>query len=203
MAVGPIGENKERDLRARWSSLIAYLQRYHTDAQVSFFVTVRMPCRFTGGCMECLRLPPSLCSMCTARRETAWRQTRVRHTKAYQIVNKFSGDVGGDAAPPTFVCIRRICRLRRSLILLAKSIPYKFVRPLVERICHFFHTLKPLAEPVASWPGFAMYAHFYTGFSGNVIDFPTRRDKRASRAQNSRFPGTGSIPHNLFRAILR
>ena len=169
------------------------------------------------GGMESLRLPPSLCSMCTARRATAWRQTRVRHTKtlsepgrkhslaqkAYQIVNKFSGDVGGDAAPPTFVCIRRICRLRRSLILLAKSIPYKFGRPLVERICHFFHTLKPLAEPVASWSGLAMYAHFYTGFSGNVIDFPTRRDKRASRAQNRRFPGTGSIPHNLFRAISR
>lgn len=137
------------------------------------------------GGMESLRLPPSLCSMYAARRETAWRQTRVRHTKtlsepgrkhslaqkAYQIVNTFSGDVGGGAAPPTF--------------------------------CHFFHTLKPPAEPAASWSGLAMYAHFYAGFSGNVIDFPTRRDKRASRAQNRRFPGTGSIPHNLFRAISR
>ena len=169
------------------------------------------------GGMESLRLPPSLCSMYAARRETNTRSSVVRHTKtlpdtgrkrslaqkAYQIVNTFSGDVGGGPAPPTFVCIRRICRLRRSLILLAKSIPYKFWRPLVERICHFFHTLKPLAEPAASWSGLAMYAHFYTGFSGNVIDFPTRRDKRASRAQNRRFPGTGSIPHNLFRAISR
>ena len=182
-----------------------------------FFVTVRKPCRFTGGHGKPTLVPHSLCSMYAARRETAWRQTRVRHTKtlpdtgrkrslaqkAYQIVNTFSGDVGGGPAPPTFVCIRRICRLRRSLILLAKSIPYKFGRPLVERICHFFHTLKPLAEPVASWSGLAMYAHFYTGFSGNVIDFPTRRDMRASRAQNRRFPGTGSIPHNLFRAISR
>ena len=135
-----------------------------------FFVTVHISLADSQGGMESLRLPPSLCSMCTARRETAWRQTRVRHTKtlpdtgrkrslaqkAYQIVNKFSGDVGGGPAPPTFVCIRRICRLRRSLILLAKSIPYKFGRPLVERICHFFHTLKPLAEPVASWSGLAM-----------------------------------------------
>ena len=40
--------------------------------------------------------------------------------KAYQIVNTFSGDVGGDAAPPTFVRIRRICRLRRSLIFACK-----------------------------------------------------------------------------------
>ena len=181
-----------------------------------FFVTVRKPCRFTGGHGK-PALAPSLCSMYAARRETAWRQTRVRHTKtlsepgrkhslaqkAYQIVNTFSGEVGGGPAPPTFVRIRRICRLGGSLILLAKSIPYKFGRPLVERICHFFHTLKPPAEPVASWTGFAMYAHFYAGFSGNVIDFPTRRDKRASRAQNRRFPGTGSIPHNLFRAISR
>ena len=128
---------------------------------------------------------------------TPWLRKRIRLSIHFREMSE------GMQPPPTFVCIRRICRLRRSLILLAKSIPYKFVRPLVERICHFFHTLKPLAEPVASWPGFAMYAHFYTGFSGNVIDFPTRRDKRASRAQNRRFPGTGSIPHNLFRAISR
>ena len=166
------------------------------------------------GGMESLRLPPS-CAQCM-QRDCMAEDTRAhaktlpdtgrKHSlaqKAYQIVNTFSGDVGGDTAPPTFVCIRRICRLRRSLILLAKSIPYKLGRPLVERICHFFHTLKPLAEPAASWSGLAMYAHFYTGFSGNVIDFPTRRDKRASRAQNRRFPGTGSIPHNLFRAISR
>ena len=182
-----------------------------------FFLLRYVSLADSQGGMESLRLPPSLCSMYAARRETAWRQTRVRHTKtlpdtgrkrslaqkAYQIVNTFSGDVGGGPAPPTFVCIRRICRLRRSLILLAKSIPYKFGRPLVERICHFFHTLKPPAEPAASWSGLAMYAHFYAGFSGNVIDFPTRRDMRASRAQNRRFPGTGSIPHNLFRAISR
>ena len=168
------------------------------------------------GGMESLRLPPFVLNVCSETGDCMTVDTRAHAKtlpdtgrkrslaqKAYQIVNTFSGDVGGGPAPPTFVCIRRICRLRRSLILLAKSIPYKFGRPLVERICHFFHTLKPPAEPAASWSGLAMYAHFYTGFSGNVIDFPTRRDKRASRAQNRRFPGTGSIPHNLFRAISR
>lgn len=182
-----------------------------------FFVTVHISLADSQGGMESLRLPPRLVlNVCSETGDCMTVDTRAHAKtlpdtgrkrslaqKAYLIVNTFSGDVGGGPAPPTFVCIRRICRLRRSLILLAKSIPYKFVRPLVERICHFFHTLKPLAEPVASWPGFAMYAHFYTGFSGNVIDFPTRRDKRASRAQNRRFPGTGSIPHNLFRAISR
>ena len=168
------------------------------------------------GGMESLRLPPFVLNVCsetggcmavdTRAHKKTLPDTGRKHSlaqKAYQIVNTFSGDVGGGPAPPTFVRIRRICRLGGSLILLAKSIPYKFGRPLVERICHFFHTLKPPAEPAASWSGLAMYAHFYTGFSGNVIGFPTRRDKRASRAQNRRFPGTGSIPHNLFRAISR
>ena len=43
--------------------------------------------------------------------------------------------VGGAAAPPTFNRVSRLCRLRGLLILLAKSIPYKFGRPLVDRIC--------------------------------------------------------------------
>lgn len=181
-----------------------------------FFVTVHKPCRFTGGHGKPALAPCLVLNVCSETGDCMAVDTRA-HTKtlsepgrkhslaqkAYQIVNKYSGDVGGGPAPPTFVCIRRICRLRRSLILLAKTIPYKFGRPLVERICHFFHTLKPLTEPAASWSDLAMYAHFYTGFSGNVIDFPTRRDKRASRAQNRRFPGTESIPHNLFRAISR
>ena len=177
-------KNKERDLRVRWGSLIAYLQRYHTDAQASFFVTVRKPCRFTGGHGKPALAPLLVLNVCSETGDCMTVDTRAHAKtlpdtgrkrslaqKAYQIVNTFSGDVGGGPAPPTF--------------------------------CHFFHTLKPLAEPVASWSGLAMYAHFYTGFSGNVIDFPTRRDKRASRAQNRRFPGTGSIPHNLFRAISR
>ena len=43
--------------------------------------------------------------------------------------------VGGAAGPPTFNRVSRLCRLRGLLILLAKSIPYKFGRPLVDRIC--------------------------------------------------------------------
>ena len=52
-----------------------------------------------------------------------------------QTVKKPSGGVGGAAAPLTFIRVSRLCRLRGSLILLAKSIPYKFGRPLVDRIC--------------------------------------------------------------------
>ena len=52
-----------------------------------------------------------------------------------QTVKKPSGGVGGAAAPLTFLRVSRLCRLRGSLILLAKSIPYKFGRPLVDRIC--------------------------------------------------------------------
>ena len=56
-------------------------------------------------------------------------------TGAPQTVKKPSGGVGGAAAPLTFLRVSRLCRLRGSLILLAKSIPYKFGRPLVDRIC--------------------------------------------------------------------
>ena len=52
-----------------------------------------------------------------------------------QTVKKPLGGVGGAAAPLTFIRVSRLCRLRGSLILLAKSIPYKFGRPLVDRIC--------------------------------------------------------------------
>ena len=52
-----------------------------------------------------------------------------------QAVKKPSGGVGGAAASPTFIRVSRLCRLRGLLILLAKSIPYKFGQPLVDRIC--------------------------------------------------------------------
>ena len=55
--------------------------------------------------------------------------------RACQTVKKPSGGVGGAAAPLTFLRVSRLCRLRGLLILLAKSIPYKFGRPLVDRIC--------------------------------------------------------------------
>ena len=62
-------------------------------------------------------------------------------TAGPQTVKKPLEGVGGAAAPLTFIRIRRLCRRGGLLILLAKSIPYKFGRPLVERIC-FFDTLK-------------------------------------------------------------
>ena len=52
-----------------------------------------------------------------------------------QAVEKPLGGVGGAAAPPTSIRIRRLCRRGGLLILLAKSIPYNFGRPLVGRSC--------------------------------------------------------------------
>ena len=65
-------------------------------------------------------------------RKRAWRSCS---PCALQTVKKPSGGVGGAAASPTFIRVSRLCRLRGLLILLAKSIPYKFGRPLVDRIC--------------------------------------------------------------------
>ena len=62
-------------------------------------------------------------------------KSRRRYVSSDQTVKKPSGGVGGAAAPLTFLRVSRLCRLRGSLILLAKSIPYKFGRPLVDRIC--------------------------------------------------------------------
>ena len=56
-------------------------------------------------------------------------------TAGPQTVKKPLEGVGGAAAPLTFIRIWRLCRRGGLLILLAKSIPYKFGRPLVERIC--------------------------------------------------------------------
>ena len=131
-------KNKERDLRARWSSLIAYLQRYHTDAQVSFFCYGTYALQIHSGVHGMPALAPLLVlNVYSETGDCMTVDTRVHAKtlpdtgrkrslaqKAYQIVNTFSGDVGGGPAPPTFVCIRRICRLRRSLFLLAKSIPF-------------------------------------------------------------------------------
>ena len=69
---------------------------------------------------------------------SAWKGRRApvpQGTGARQTVKKPLGGVGGAAAPPTFIRVSRLCRLRGLLILLAKSIPYKFGRPLVDRIC--------------------------------------------------------------------
>lgn len=110
-------KNKERDLRARWSSLIAYLQRYHMDAQVSFFCYgTYKPCRFTGGHGKPALAPLLVLNVCSETGDCMTVDTRAHAKtlpdtgrkrslaqKAYQIVNTFSGDVGGGPAPPTFV----------------------------------------------------------------------------------------------------
>ncbi len=59
-----------------------------------------------------------------------------------QAVKKPRGGVGGAATPPTFIRIRRLCRRGGSLILLAKSIPYTFGRPLVGRRCFLEKVVK-------------------------------------------------------------
>ena len=73
-----------------------------------------------------------------SERLSAWKGRRASvpcGTGARQTVKKPLGGVGGAAAPPTFIRVSRLCRLRGLLILLAKSIHYKFGRPLVDRIC--------------------------------------------------------------------
>ena len=65
-------------------------------------------------------------------RKRFWQSIMEGIVPPFQTVKKPSWGVGGAAAPLTFL---RVSRLRGSLILLAKSIPYKFGRPLVDRIC--------------------------------------------------------------------
>ena len=61
---------------------------------------------------------------------------------ALRLSKKALEGVGGAAAPLTFIRIRRLCRRGGLLILLAKSIPYKFGRPLVGRICFLAKVVK-------------------------------------------------------------
>ena len=93
-----------------------------------------------------LRLPDrvGLAAMhfpCTPQNESLLtekkRQGKSSFPLALQTVKKHLGGVGGAAAPLTFIRIRRLCRRGGLLILPAKSIPYKFGRPLVGRICFF------------------------------------------------------------------
>ena len=70
------------------------------------------------------------------------RQGKSSFPLALQTVKKHLGGVGGAAAPLTFIRIRRLCRRGGLLILPAKSIPYKFGRPLVGRICFLAKVVK-------------------------------------------------------------
>ena len=98
-----------------------------------------------------LRLPDrvGLAAMhfpCTPQNESLLtekkRQGKSSFPLALQTVKKHLGGVGGAAAPLTFIRIRRLCRRGGWLILLAKSIPYKFGRPLVGRICFLTKVVK-------------------------------------------------------------
>ena len=100
-----------------------------------------------------LRLPDrvGLAAMhfpCTPQNESLLtekkRQGKSSFPLALQTVKKHLGGVGGAAAPLTFIRIRRLCRRGGLLILPAKSIPYKFGRPLVGRICFLAKVVKPL-----------------------------------------------------------
>ena len=84
-------------------------------------------------------LPPQNESILTEKKK---RQGKGSFPLALQTVKKPLGGVGGAAAPLTFIRIRRLCRRGGLLILLAKSIPYKFGRPLVGRICFLAKVVK-------------------------------------------------------------
>lgn len=60
--------------------------------------------------------------------------------------SKHSEGVGGEKAPLTFVHARRFCWPGGSWSLLAKSIPYPFGRPFVDRMGRFFHTQRKISR---------------------------------------------------------
>ena len=77
--------------------------------------------------------------------------------KPFQTVEKPQGGVGGAAAPPTSIRIRRLCRRGGLLIVLAKSIPYKFGRLLVDRVCLLEKQRKPFFRHAAARHGLAAF----------------------------------------------
>ena len=108
-------------------------------------------------------------------------------TGAPQTVKKTSGGVGGAAAPLTFLRVSRLCRLRGSLILLAKSIPYKFGRPLVDRICFLEKVASATFSTRCGAPA------FQRGRQGNAQ--PTAQFSRLSPQKNrATVPGPVWLP---------
>ncbi len=108
-------------------------------------------------------------------------------TGAPQTVKKPSGGVGGAAAPLTFLRVSRLCRLRGSLILLAKSIPYKFGRPLVDRICFLEKVASATFSTRCGAPA------FQRGRQGNAQ--PTAQFSRLSPQKNrATVPGPVWLP---------
>ena len=108
------------------------------------------------------------------------RRARERRARSSDC-KKPSGGVGGAAAPLTFIRVSRLCRLRGSLILLAKSIPYNFGRPLVGRSCFLekvgsstFSTR--CAGPLTWIMPAARLLHFIGGDNSSSRDEPPESD---------------------------
>ena len=76
-------KNKERDLRARWSSLIAYLQRYHTDAQVSFFCYGTYALQIHRGHGKPALAPLLVLNVCSETGDCMTVDTRAAHENAF------------------------------------------------------------------------------------------------------------------------
>ena len=138
-----------------------------------------------------LRLPDraGLAAMhfpCTPQNESLLtekkRQGKGSFPLALQTVKKHLGGVGGAAAPLTFIRIRRLCRRGGLLILPAKSIPYKFGRPLVGRICFLAKVVKTTfarkRQGKSSFPLALLYwmkNYFFTGVgvATELLPFPS------------------------------
>ena len=112
-------------------------------------------------------------------------------TAGPQTVKKPLEGVGGAAAPLTFIRIRRLCRRGGLLILLAKSIPYKFGRPLVDRICFLAKVVKPLLRHAETGP-----AVRYSGARFRAVVAIKRRTPWAScpKKRSLCFCGVTSVP---------
>ena len=112
-------------------------------------------------------------------------------TAGPQTVKKPLEGVGGAAASPTFIRVSRLCRLRGLLILRAKSIPYKFGRPLVDRICFLAKVVKPLLRHAETGP-----AVRYSGARFRAVVAIKRRTPWAScpKKRSLCFCGVTSAP---------
>ena len=147
--------------------------------------------RYSG---QCWCSPAALHSFRDTVSGSEWsssRPQRHRHGtgahRAQQTVKKPSGGVGGAAAPLTFLRVSRLCRLRGSLILLAKSIPYKFGRPLVDRICFLEKVASATFSTRCGAPA------FQRGRQGNAQ--PTAQFSRLSPQKNrATVPGPVWLP---------
>ena len=128
-----------------------------------------------------------MCAQSTNKARRLWKFISL----AVSDCQKTLEGVGGAAAPLTFIRIRRLCRRGGLLILLAKSIPYKFGRPLVDRICFLAKVVKPLLRHAETGP-----AVRYSGARFHVLVATRRRTPWAScpKKRSLCFCGVTSAP---------